>query len=200
MAGIGYPAPVRQPGAVPARREALGPTTLRPSTQLPRQPKLLDRLREALWSRHYSPRTEQTYCHWVKRFIFFHHVRHPAEMAEPEINIRTIQELLGHKDVNTTMIYTHVLNKGGLGVRSPVDALQGLARRVRRKTISNPSRSHPVWELSETAGPARIRHGGVRLAGSDIWGTRLKVDSVFASLNMTCCKQKNWLYYYCHEA
>jgi site-specific recombinase XerD len=51
-----------------------------------RPPKLLDRLREALRSRHYSRRTEQTYCHWVKRFIFFHNVRHPAEMAEAEIN------------------------------------------------------------------------------------------------------------------
>src|SRR4030043_1892746 len=51
-----------------------------------RPTKLLDRLREALRSRHYSRRTEQTYCHWVKRFIFFHNVRHPAEMAEAEIN------------------------------------------------------------------------------------------------------------------
>ena len=50
------------------------------------KPKLLDRLCEALRSRHYSRRTEQSYCHWVKRFIFFHHKRHPAEMAEPEIN------------------------------------------------------------------------------------------------------------------
>lgn len=51
-----------------------------------RPPKLLDQMREALRSRHYSRRTEQTYCQWVKRYIHFHHVRHPAEMAEPEIN------------------------------------------------------------------------------------------------------------------
>lgn len=50
------------------------------------QPRLLDRLRLALRSRHYSRRTENTYLMWVKRFIFFHNVRHPAEMAEPEIN------------------------------------------------------------------------------------------------------------------
>ena len=51
-----------------------------------RAPKLLDQLREALRSRHHSPRTEQAYCGWVKRFIYFHDVRHPVEMAEPEIN------------------------------------------------------------------------------------------------------------------
>ncbi|OEU60855.1 MAG: hypothetical protein BA870_03180 [Desulfuromonadales bacterium C00003094] len=50
------------------------------------QPKLLDQLSAALRVRRYSRRTEATYCQWVKRYIFFHQVRHPAEMAEPEIN------------------------------------------------------------------------------------------------------------------
>lgn len=63
-------------------------TIKRPSdtSETDRKPKLMDRLREALRSRHHSRRTEETYCHWVKRFIFFHKVRQPAKMAEPEIN------------------------------------------------------------------------------------------------------------------
>lgn len=50
------------------------------------KPRLMDQLCEALRSRHYSRRTEETYCHWVRRYIHFHNVRHPAEMGETEIN------------------------------------------------------------------------------------------------------------------
>jgi len=55
----------------------------------PPKPRLLDRVREAIRARHYSRRTEEAYVAWMRRYIFFHGKRHPAEMGKAEVSTFT---------------------------------------------------------------------------------------------------------------
>lgn len=83
-------------------------------------PKLLDRVRIAIRTRHYSLRTEEAYVSWIRRFIFFHNKRHPMEMGEPEINAflsgLAVKERVSASTQNQALcallfLYRHVLEK-----------------------------------------------------------------------------------------
>jgi integron integrase len=89
------------------------------TTTTEKSPKLLNQVRNALRTRHYSIRTEEAYLNWIKKFILFHKKRHPKEMSEKEIN-----EFLTHLAVNKKVsastqnqalcaivfLYKHILN------------------------------------------------------------------------------------------
>ena len=97
--------------------------------------KLLEQVRDAIRLKHYSIRTEEAYVNWVKRYIFFHGLRHPAEMGAAEVEAflthLAVQENVAASTQNQALsallfLYREVLHQD-LG---PVDALR--AKRPKR--------------------------------------------------------------------
>lgn len=136
-----------------------------------RGPKLMDQLSEALRSRHYSDRTEHAYSYWVKRFIRFHGVRHPAELGEPEINAFLTHLAVEDKVSASTQtqalsallfLYRHVIGReiGDLG-----DLVR--ARKPRRLPV--------VLTRDEVRAVLDRLHGDARLMASLMYGAGLRL-------------------------
>ncbi len=152
------------------------------------QPKLLDRLREALRSRHYSRGTEQAYCHWVKRFIFFHNVQHPADMAELEINAflthLAVKEKVSASTQNQALsallfLYRYVLDReiGNLG-----DVIR--ARKPKRLPVVM-TREEARAVLSHLEGDRRLMAMLMYGAGLPSWnafayGSRISISNAMS--------------------
>jgi hypothetical protein len=117
-------------------------------------PKLLDRVRWHLRVKHYSIRTEQAYVDWIRRFILFHHKRHPNEMGEHEIT-----EFLTHLAVEKSVaastqnqafaallfLYQHVLDRK----LDFIDNVQRVKRPAKSPWCSHPVRRVLFWRTSK---------------------------------------------------
>jgi integron integrase len=152
-------------GADPRRRD---------STTKP--PRLLDRVRATLRARHYSRRTEKAYVGWIRRYIFFHDVRHPDQMGAPEVT-RFLSHLATTERVAAStqnqacsallFLYREVLGR-------ELEGLEGVVRAKR------PARRPLVLSTEEVAAVLKHLQGTPALMSALIYGSGLRV--------LECCR------------
>ncbi len=120
----------------------------------PRPKKLLDRVRDAIRLKHYSYRTEETYVHWIRRYILFHNKRHPSEMGSPEIELfLTHLAVEAHVAASTQnqalsallFLYRYVLHQE----LAPVDAVRAKRSRYLPTVLTREEVGAVIRQLSD---------------------------------------------------
>ena len=131
-----------------------------PRGRAPQPPRLLDLVRGAIRTRHYSRRTEKTYINWIRRYVFFHHVRHPLEMGAAEV----------------TQFLTHLAVEGHVSAATQnqaFNALLFLYKRVLEKDIG------PIQGVTRAKKPKRLpvvlNREEVKLIFAQLSGTLLLI-------------------------
>lgn len=133
--------------------------------------RLSDQLRAAIRRRHYSYRTELAYLHWMRRYVFFHKKRHPADMAEPEVSA-FLTYLAVHRHVSAStqnqalnailFLYKHVLGRD-------IGMIQGVVR------AKKPERLPVVMTRDEIQSVLARLSGRELLMASLMYGAGLRV-------------------------
>jgi integron integrase len=117
------------------------------SPQASVKPRLLEQVRQAIRVRHYSYRTEQSYIHWIKRFIYFNELRHPVEMGESEV-AQFLTHLATQRKV-APATQNQALNDSFLctitSLEQPLEQMSGIVR-------AKPSQHIPVVFTHEEVG------------------------------------------------
>src|SRR2546425_7954763 len=142
----------------------------------PAKPRLLDRVRTALRSRHYSRRTEEAYVAWIRRYILFHGKRHPMEMGAPEItrflSFLAVDGKVAASTQNQALSALLFLYREVLELDVPW--LDGVVRAKR------PQRLPVVLTRDEVRAVVRSLQGIPRLMASLLYGSGLRL--------LECCR------------
>lgn len=138
------------------------------------KPRLLDQMRDRIRVRHYSIRTEQVYCDWVKQFIRFHRYRHPAEMGAPEVEAfltdLAVRRKVSASTQNQALAALLFLYKQVLAVELP-----WLSEVVRAK---RPERLPLVLSVEEVRRVLGGLDGEIWLACNLLYGTGMRLMEV----------------------